>query len=46
MVGYQQKPAEVKGLDAKTGDRLYRVTSLGFGPRKDIQAVVQIPYRN
>lgn len=46
MVGYQQKPAEVKGPDAKTGDRLYRVTSLGFGPRKDIQAVVQILYRN
>ena len=46
MVGYQQKPAEVKGPDAKTGDRLYRVTSLGFGPRKDIQAVVQTLYRN
>ena len=46
MVGYRQEPPKVKGSDAKTGDRLYRVTSLGFGPRKDIQAVVQTLYRN
>lgn len=25
---------------------LYRVTAMGFGPRKDIQAVVQMIYRN
>lgn len=29
-----------------TGGVAYRVTSMGFGPREDIQAVVQMLYRN
>ncbi|MDR6537619.1 PilX N-terminal domain-containing pilus assembly protein [Variovorax soli] len=29
-----------------TGSYVYRVTAMGFGPRKDIQAVTQIIYRN
>lgn len=28
------------------GDKVYRITSMGFGPRPDIQAVIQGIYRN
>ena len=33
------------GVNAASG-ALYRVTSMGFGPRSDIQAVLQTIYRN
>ena len=39
--------ASSEGADAKDAmGRLYRVTSMGFGPRSDIQAVLQTIYRN
>ncbi|VTU33754.1 Tfp pilus assembly protein PilX [Variovorax sp. PBS-H4] len=31
---------------SSTASYVYRVTAMGFGPRKDIQAVTQIIYRN
>lgn len=37
-------PDERDGADAKV-DRLYRVTAMGFGPRKETQAVLQMIFR-
>lgn len=39
---HQQSPF----IRDSSGLRLYRVTSMGFGPRSDIQAVLQTIYRN
>ncbi len=46
MVGARYVSAADPSTTVKTGGRVYRITSLGFGPRKDIQAVVQSIYRN
>lgn len=35
-----------RDLGSTTPKYVYRVTGIGFGPRKDIQAVVQMIYRN
>jgi len=45
MVTATYNSAAPTGTLAATG-RLYRVTAVGFGPRSDIQAVVQAVYRN
>ena len=45
MVTATYNSAPPSGTLASTG-RLYRVTAMGFGPRSDIQAVVQAVYRN
>ena len=34
------------GADAPKKKYLYRVTAIGFGPRTDIQAVIQMIYRD
>jgi len=45
MVTANYKSAAPAGTLAATG-RLYRVTAMGFGPRGDIQAVMQAVFRN
>ena len=45
MVGSGYASAGGSGTRASSG-RVFRVTALGFGPRSDIQAVVQAIYRN
>lgn len=45
MVGTGYASAGAAGSQAAT-NRLYRVTAMGFGPRSDIQAVLQTVYRN
>ena len=45
MVTASYKSAAPAGAQAAAG-RLYRVTAIGFGPRSDIQVVVQAVYRN
>ena len=45
MVGSTYQSAGGAGTNAAK-DRLYRVTAMGFGPRSDIQAVLQTIYRN
>ncbi len=45
MVTANYTSAAMAGTKASAG-RLYRVTAMGFGPRSDIQAVVQAIYRN
>lgn len=45
MVGTNYASAAAAGSLGSTG-RLYRVTAMGFGPRSDIQAVLQTLYRN
>jgi type IV pilus assembly protein PilX len=44
---YIIEPLEARTGDASSRDKevLYRVTAMGFGPRADIQAVVQMLYR-
>ena len=46
MVGARYASAADPNTTVKAGGRVYRITSLGFGPRKDIQAAVQSIYRN
>lgn len=45
MVGTAYQSAGAAGTKAGQ-DRLYRVTAMGFGPRSDVQAVLQTVYRN
>lgn len=45
MVGSSYASAGGAGTKASAG-KVYRVTAVGFGPRSDIQAVVQAIYRN
>ncbi len=45
MVGSSYTSSPASGTKASAG-RVYRVTAVGFGPRRDIQAAVQSVYRN
>lgn len=45
MVGSSYASAAAAGTLSSAG-RLYRITAMGFGPRNDIQAVLQTLYRN
>ena len=45
MVGSGYQSSGGAGTKAAK-DKLYRVTAMGFGPRSDIQAVLQTIYRN
>lgn len=45
MVGTSYQSAGAAGTKAAL-DRLYRITAMGFGPRSDVQAVLQTVYRN
>ena len=38
-------PDPTPGLNASSQATLYRVTAMGFGPRKETQAVVQMIFR-
>lgn len=38
-------PDKQPGQDASKTPRMYRVTAIGFGPRKEVQVVMQIAFR-
>jgi type IV pilus assembly protein PilX len=38
-------PDNSPGLDASQNPKLYRITAIGFGPRKEVQVVLQTAYR-